>query len=165
MVLSWKEWFAFQHFREDTPGTPYVNLHIVLLPCEHNLRRSIVSRRDISSHLWVLDACKAKVADFQVTILVDKDVAGLQIAVDDPCRVYVFQAALSLSACLYSFLGWSYQDLVEEVLDELFLERSGSKETMKVGTEKLSDEVAVKVLATDSMKIKSASLTCPRVER
>jgi len=104
VVLAWKQWFPFQHLRKDTPCAPYVNLHIVLLPCEHNLRRAVVSRRHISRHLWVLDARKAKVADFQVAILVDEDVTGLQVAMDNPCRVYVFQTALPVSA-LSSSLG------------------------------------------------------------
>lgn len=98
VVLAWKEGFSFQHLRKDTPCAPYVDLHIVLLPREHNLRRAVVSRRHVSCHLWVLDTRKAKIADLEVAILVDKDVAGLQVAVDDSCRVYVFQTALPLSA-------------------------------------------------------------------
>jgi len=103
VVLAWKKWFPFQHFRKDTPCAPDINLDIVLLPCEHNLGRAVVSCRHISRHLWVLNARKAKVTDLQVAVLVNKDVTGLQVAVDDPCRVYVFQAALTSSA-LASYL-------------------------------------------------------------
>lgn len=46
---------------------------------------------------------------------------------NDTSRVNVFQ---------------STQDLVQKVLDELFFERSGSEETVQVGTEQFSDKVA-----------------------
>lgn len=36
----------------------------------------------------------------------------------------------------------SYEDLVEEVLDELLLERSGGKETVQVGPEEFSNKVS-----------------------
>jgi hypothetical protein len=36
----------------------------------------------------------------------------------------------------------THQNLVEEVLDELLLKWSGSKETMKIGAEQLSDEIS-----------------------
>ncbi len=36
----------------------------------------------------------------------------------------------------------TYHDLVEEVLDKLLLERSGGKESVEVGAQKLSDEIA-----------------------
>jgi hypothetical protein len=37
----------------------------------------------------------AEVADFEVAVVVDEDVRGLEIAMDDACRVDIFQAALS----------------------------------------------------------------------
>lgn len=46
----------------------------------------------------------------------------------DTCRVHVFQAS---------------QNLVEEVLDELLLERPGGEETMEIGTQELGHKVAV----------------------
>jgi len=62
--------------------------------------------------------------------------------------VYVFQATLShqsvlllepVSLCRYS----TYKDLVEEVLDELLLKCTGLEEAMEIGSEELSNEVAV----------------------
>ena len=35
-----------------------------------------------------------------------------------------------------------YQDLIQEVLDELLLEWSRSQQTMQIGTKELGDEVA-----------------------
>jgi hypothetical protein len=68
-----------------------------------------------------------KIAHLQVTVLVDENVGRLQVSVDDTGRVDVFQAS---------------EDLVEEVLDELLFEWTGSEESVEIGTEKLSHEVA-----------------------
>ena len=35
----------------------------------------------------------------------------------------------------------TYQDLIKEVLDELLLEGSGSKQTVKIGSEELGNEI------------------------
>ncbi len=64
----------------------------------------------------------------QVAILVDENVARLEVAVDDAGRVDVFQAA---------------QDLVQKVLDKLLFERPRGEETVQVGAEELGDKVAV----------------------
>jgi hypothetical protein len=63
----------------------------------------------------------------EVTVLVDKDVRGLEITMDDTGRVDVLEPA---------------EDLVEEVLDELLLKWPAGEETVQVGTQKLSDKVA-----------------------
>ena len=94
VVLPGEEGLALQHLRKDAPGTPDVNLHIILLPCEHDLRRSIVSCRDVSRHLRILDSGQAEVADLEIAVFVDEDVAGLEITMNDPCRVDIFQPAL-----------------------------------------------------------------------
>lgn len=72
------------------------------LPREHDLGRAVVPRRNVTRHLGVLDARQAEVADLEIAILVDEDVAGLQVSVDDTGRVDVFQAALPnlLATCL-----------------------------------------------------------------
>jgi hypothetical protein len=44
--------------------------------------------------LRILNSGQAKVADLEITVLVDEDVAGLEIAVDDTCRVDIFQTPL-----------------------------------------------------------------------
>ena len=123
MILAREKRLALQHFCENTSRAPDVDFHIVLLPREHDLRCSVVSRRDIASHLRILYACQAEVADFEVAVLVNEDVGGLEIAVDDAGGVDVFEAALALSEGALSFRASvvTYQDLVEKVLDELLL--------------------------------------------
>jgi hypothetical protein len=85
MVLSGEKRLAFQHLGEDTSSAPDINLNIILLPCEHNLWRSVVSRGDISGHLGVLNTRQAEVADLEITILIYKNVARLQITMNDTC--------------------------------------------------------------------------------
>jgi hypothetical protein len=76
--------------------------------------------------LRILDSCQTKVTDLQIAILVDKDVARFEITMDDSCRVYIFETTLYThqSHAVLASDHWKYQDLVEEVLDELFLEGS-----------------------------------------
>jgi hypothetical protein len=85
VILSREQWLALQHFCEDASRTPDINLYVVLLPCEHDLRRSVVSRGDISGHLGILDTRKTEIADLQVAILVYENIAGLEIPVNDAC--------------------------------------------------------------------------------
>ena len=94
MILPGEQGLALQHLGENTSRAPDINLDIILLPCEHNLWGPVVSRRDITSHLWVLDTCQAKVADFQITVLVHENVARLQITMNNTCRMNVFQTTL-----------------------------------------------------------------------
>src|SRR4051812_44290410 len=81
VVLSGKQGLSFQHLGKDAAGTPDVDFNVVLLPCEHNLRGSVVSRRHVARHLRILNARKAEVADLEIAVLVDEDVAGLQVSV------------------------------------------------------------------------------------
>jgi hypothetical protein len=128
VVLAGEERLALEHLSEDAAGAPDIDLDVVLLPGEHDLGGAVVAGGDVAGHLGVLDAGEAEVADLQVTVLVDEDVAGLQVAVHDAGRVHVLQAA---------------QDLVEEVLDELLLQRPRGQEAVQVGAEEFGDEVDV----------------------
>jgi hypothetical protein len=94
VVLAGEQRLALEHLGENAAGAPDVHLDVVFLPREHDLRRPVVSRRNVARHLRILDARQAKVADLEVAVLVDQDVAGLQVAVDDAGRVDVLQAAL-----------------------------------------------------------------------
>lgn len=95
MILAREEWFPFQHLRKDATRTPDINFNIVFLPREHDLRRSVVACRDITSHLRVLDTGQAEITDFQIAILIDKDIAGFKIPMDNACGVDIFQTSLT----------------------------------------------------------------------
>lgn len=94
VVLAGEQRLALEHLGKDTSNTPDINFNIVLLPGEHDFRSSVVSRRDITGHLRVLNAGQTEVANFQIAVLVNQDVAGLQVTVDNAGRVDVFQSAL-----------------------------------------------------------------------
>ena len=144
MVFARKQRLALQHFGENASCTPYVDFDIVLLPREHNLRSSVVSRRYVARHLRILYTRKAKVANLQITILIHEDVARLEIAVDNASRMYVFQTPLysvRLSRHNVTYCG-TYENLVEKILDELLLERSRGQETVEVGAKELGHKVS-----------------------
>ena len=94
MILAGEERRALKHLGQDTTGAPDVDLDVVLLLVEHDLRCLVVPRRNIAGHLRILDTRMAKVADLQGAVLVDQDIARLQVSMDDARRVDVFQAAL-----------------------------------------------------------------------
>lgn len=95
VVLSREERLALEHFREDATCTPDINLNIVFLPCEHNLRCAVVAGGNVSGHLRVLYTGQAEITDLQIAVFVYEDVAGLQVTVNNPSGVDVFQTTLS----------------------------------------------------------------------
>ena len=82
----------------------------VVCETQHDLRRPVPPRRDILSHEPLVRGCPAlvvaaaglvtsrqtKVTDFQLTVGVDEQVTGLQVTVEDICRVNVLQTAKRL---------------------------------------------------------------------
>lgn len=83
MVLSREKGLALKHLSEDATGTPNIHLNIILLPREHNLGCAVISRRNVTRHLGVLNASQTEVANLQIAIFVDQNVAWLQIAMDN----------------------------------------------------------------------------------
>ena len=107
VILAREEWFAFQHFCKYAPSAPDIHFDIVLLPGQHDLWRPVVPRRNIAGHLRILDSRQAEIANLEVAILVDQDVAGLKISVHHTSRMHVFQApldAISTGPCRSG--GW-----------------------------------------------------------
>jgi hypothetical protein len=58
----------------------------------------------------------------------------------------------------------TYQDLVEEVLDELLLQRSGCEQAVEIGSEQLGNEVAESISVCSGTSMLGL-LTYPREER
>lgn len=94
VVLAGEEGLALEHLGEDAAGAPDVHLDVVFLPGEHDFGGAVVPGRHIARHLGVLNAGQAKVANLQIAILVDENVAGLQVTMHDAGGVHVFQATL-----------------------------------------------------------------------
>ena len=96
MVFSGEKRLALEHLRKNTACTPDVYLHVVFLPCEHDLRGTVITGGNVTGHLGVLYTGQAEIADLQIAVLVDENVTGLQITVHNASRVDVFQTTLSL---------------------------------------------------------------------
>ena len=94
VILAREEGLALEHLGKDTASAPDVDLNVVLLPGKHDLWRTVVPRRHISSHLRILDSRQAEIANLQIAVFIDQDVAGLQVPVDYAGRVDVFQTTL-----------------------------------------------------------------------
>lgn len=94
MVLAGEERLPIEHLCKYTPRTPDVDFDIILLPCKHDLGGAVVSRRHITGHLRVLNAGQTKIANLQVAVFVNEDIAGLEITVHDPGGVDIFQTSL-----------------------------------------------------------------------
>ena len=70
---------------------------------------------------------------------------GLRSRCNDTGGVDVFQTTLLLSVLCNNLPREStYQDLVEEVLDELLLEGSRGKETVQIGAQQFGDKITVR---------------------
>jgi len=63
----------------------------VVVRAEHNFGCAIVSRNYVLSQvltsLQTQIPAEAEVTDFQIAVLVEQDVAGFQVSMDDICRV------------------------------------------------------------------------------
>ena len=94
MVLAGEEGLAVKHLGKDAPSAPNINLDVVFLPGEHDFGGSVVSRRNVTGHLRVLNAGESEVANLQVAVLVYEDVARLQVTVNHASRVHILQPAL-----------------------------------------------------------------------
>ena len=90
MVFSGEKRLALEHLRKNTACTPDVYLHVVFLPCEHDLRGTVITGGNVTGHLGVLNTGQTEVANLQIAVLIDQDVAGLQVAVDNTSRMDVF---------------------------------------------------------------------------
>lgn len=126
MVFAGEERLGCEHLSENTSRAPDVHLHVIFLPGEHNFRCSVVSRRHITSHLRVLNSGQAKVANLEIAVFIDQDVAWFEIAVDNSSRMDVFETTLeewSGRLCV-TLIDSTYEYLVKKVLDELFLKRT-----------------------------------------
>ena len=99
VIFSGEKWFTLQHLCENTSRTPDIDLNVILLPCKHDLWCSVISRRDVSGHLRILDTGKTEIADFEIAILIDENIAGLEITMNNTCRVDIFETTLASVSC------------------------------------------------------------------
>eukprot|EP00962_Isochrysis_galbana_P009630 scaffold2684_cov124-Isochrysis_galbana.AAC.11 len=114
IVATGQQRLARHHLSENAAACPDVNRSRIRLVLEQQLWSAVPARHDVLSEPHVFDLCtwvhrarQPKVANLQVTILVDQEIAWFQIAVQHMGRMERMDTA---------------QDLVEEVLKMLFRE-------------------------------------------
>ena len=83
MVFPRKQRFAVEHLGQYAPGTPNINLCIILLPGQHDFGGAVVSRGNVSGHPGSFRSCQAEIADLQVAIFVNKDIVRFQVPMND----------------------------------------------------------------------------------
>ena len=94
VVVKWID--AGNHLvGEDTEGPPVDRLAVAFV--EEDLRGEVLrgATERVCARLAVL--CEAEISQFEVALIVDKDILGLQITVDDVQRVQVFEHEGDLS--------------------------------------------------------------------
>lgn len=74
-ILAGKERLALEHLGEDAACGPDVDGDVVFLPGEHDFGGAVVAGGDVARHLRILNAGEAEIADLEVAILIDEDVA------------------------------------------------------------------------------------------
>lgn len=132
--LSGQQWLPSNEFSENTANAPNINGRRVLPPRENHFRSSIPARCDVvgerglRGHQRVnIGARQSKVANFEVAVAVDEQVAGLQVAMEDTARVDVLKAS---------------QNLVQEELNVLVAEHLiGFNDLSQVGFHQVRHDV------------------------
>ena len=87
-VLAWEEGLSAQHFCQNAAHAPHVNGFGVLLEGEHNLGRTVPSRRNIFRHEARIilgrsgRSSETKVTDLEVAVGVEKEIGGFEVAVE-----------------------------------------------------------------------------------
>mmetsp|Transcript_6853 Transcript_6853/g.12421 ORF Transcript_6853/g.12421 Transcript_6853/m.12421 type:complete len:232 (-) Transcript_6853:220-915(-) len=123
--------FQRRHFVEHAAEAPDVALEVVRLAL-NDLRRHVVRGADDGLrhfHRPTQHPCDAKVAQFDVAVFGQKDVLGLQVAVEHLRRVDELQTA---------------QNLVDEVLAVVVRQRlSGADDLVQIGVHQLIHHVHV----------------------
>lgn len=94
VVLAGEQRLAVEHLGKDAACAPNVDLDVIFLPCEHNLGSAVVSGGNVARHLGVLNSGETKVANLQIAVFVDEDVARFQVTMNDAGRVDVLETAL-----------------------------------------------------------------------
>ena len=110
MITAGEERGSFNHLGQNAPSTPHVDLNVVLLPCEHSLRGAVESRRDITSHFAVHRPGETEVADFEITIIINQNITGLEIPVHHACGMNVLQSTLDRGSISYRSLGSTFAE-------------------------------------------------------
>ena len=124
---------SFHYFAQGAAGRPNVNRVAVLVRAEHDLRRPVVPCHDVLGQILApLQAqipAEPEIANLQITVLVEQDVAGFQVPVDYIRRVEELEGA---------------KYLIDEILDVLGEQLlPGADDATQISLHELTDEVDV----------------------
>lgn len=93
IVFARKDGGAAQQFGQNTANGPDVDFLRIMRGVEYDFRGSVPPRYNLfgqdSPTVDVSASRKPKVADFEVTILVEEKIGGLQVTVNDHAGVHV----------------------------------------------------------------------------
>lgn len=83
MVFTWKEGRSPEHLGKNASCAPHVNGVAIFLPCQHDFWGPVISCHDIAGHLVVLLPRESKITNFKITIVVNEEILGLQVTMDN----------------------------------------------------------------------------------
>ena len=92
LAVSREQWLARRHLREDAPDTPHVDSRAVLAATKQDLGRTVPECDDfvgVSAERDAEGAGETEVGELEVAFLVDEEVLGFEIAVEDAVGVAV----------------------------------------------------------------------------
>lgn len=83
MVFTWKKGRPPEHLGKNASCAPHVDCVAILLPCQHDFWGPVISCHDIASHLVVLFPRESKVTDFKIAVVVNEEILGFQVTMDN----------------------------------------------------------------------------------
>lgn len=102
VVLPREKRLARQHFSKDASDTPNVYFLVILSPGEHDLGGAVESSGHIAGHILFLHTGQAKVANFEIAVFIDENIAWFEIAMDHAGGMDIFEATLSVVERIFS---------------------------------------------------------------
>ena len=128
LVLALEEWLAGEELAKDAADAPHVDGGAVCARAQEELRATVPECDDERGEFWrgrVGDiAGHAKVGNLKLATVVEEEVGGLEVAVEDPVVVEVGDARGQLEEKLLDLggeegLGHVFEDALEVMLHEL----------------------------------------------
>jgi hypothetical protein len=86
IVVTWKQRSTAQKFSEDTADTPHVKSICVVTGIQDNFWSSVPPGDDVFSQSCCglfISSGQSEIANLEIAIFVEQQVAGLQVSVDD----------------------------------------------------------------------------------
>jgi len=99
LLLTREKFFPGEHLREDATYRPHINGGRVLFPRQEDLWRSVPPCCDVvGQHYrmalqeWDFCAGETEIANLQVTVRINQEIARFQVSVENARRMNIFEA-------------------------------------------------------------------------